>query len=192
MWNNGVALLQSVTPMIISPRILIYFEEIFFMLISNAFAQEVGAAVAPSAADAFWSNMGLIGLMFVLFYLLLIRPQQKRLKEQRALLDDLKKGDKVVTGGGLVGTISNVISDTEVEVDLGSSKVVALRYTIQTRMDDAAVVSAPKAEEEKPTEKKKATPKKTIAKKAPAKKVAAKKAPAKKAAPKKTTAKKKA
>ncbi len=163
------------------------------MLISSALAQEVGSAVAPSGADAFWSNMGLIGLMFVLFYLLLIRPQQKRLKEQRALLDDLKKGDKVVTGGGLVGTISKVISDTEVEIDLGTSKVTALRYTIQTRMDDNAVVNTPKpeavAEKKKtaPKAKAKAAPKKTTAKKAPAKKPAAKKA-----APKKTATKKKA
>lgn len=158
------------------------------MLISSAFAQEVGTAVAPTAADAFWSNMGLIGLMFVLFYLLLIRPQQKRLKEQRALLDDLKKGDKVVTGGGLIGTVSKIISDTEVEIDLGVSKVVALRYTIQTRMDDSAVVNTPKPEAV--AEKKKAAPKAKA--KPAAKKSVAKKAPAKKAAPKKTATKKKA
>jgi preprotein translocase subunit YajC len=158
------------------------------MLISNAFAQEVGAAVAPSAGDAFWSKMGLIGLMFVLFYLLLIRPQQKRLKDQRALLDDLKKGDKVVTGGGLIGTVSKLISDTEVEVDLGASKVVALRYTIQTRMDDSAVVNTPKpaavAEKKKIAPKAKAKP--------AAKKAVTKKAPAKKPTAKKTTTKKKA
>ncbi len=157
------------------------------MLISNAFAQEVGTAVAPSAADAFWSNMGLIGLMFVLFYLLLIRPQQKRLKDQRALLDDLKKGDKVVTGGGLIGTVSKIMSDTEVEVDLGASRVVALRYTIQTRMDDSAVVNTPKAEEKAPAKKKPASKAKA---KPAAKKVATKKAPAKKTAAKKPAAKK--
>ena len=51
------------------------------MLISMAHAAgEVGTA-APAAADTFWMNMGLIGVMFVLFYLLLIRPQQKRLKD---------------------------------------------------------------------------------------------------------------
>lgn len=162
------------------------------MLISNAFAQEVGTAVAPSAADAFWSNMGLIGLMFVLFYLLLIRPQQKRLKDQRALLDDLKKGDKVVTGGGLIGTVSKIISDTEVEVDLGASKVVALRYTIQTRMDDSSATAvATKTEaatpKKKPAAKVKAKPatKKATTKKAPAKKAAAKKPVAKKTVTKK-------
>ena len=157
------------------------------MLISVAHASgDVGSEVAgaPSMADAFWTNMGLIGLMFVLFYLLLIRPQQKRLKDQRAMLDDLKKGDKVVTGGGLVGPVSKVISDTEVEIDLGSSKVVALRYTIQTKMDDYATVNTPKpANEDKPKAKKASAKKKTTTKtasKTPAKKTAstAKKKPA--------------
>ncbi len=172
------------------------------MFISLAHATTEVGTNAPSMGDAFWTNMGLIGLMFVLFYLLLIRPQQKRLKEQRALLDDLKKGDKVVTGGGLVGTVTNILSDAEVEIDLGGSKVVALRYTIQTRMDDSAVTAASKTKkveakaEPKPAKKtapaKKATPAKKAApaKAAAPKKVAVKKTTAKKAAPKKTTAKK--
>ena len=190
------------------------------MFISIAYAAgEAGAAATATPADAFWSNMGLIAVMFLLFYFLMIRPQQKRLKEQRLMLDDLKKGDKVVTGGGLVGTVSKVISDTEVEVDLGGSKVTALRYTIQTRMSDDAVVTTSKAEV-KPAEKTpavapkaKAAPAKrgrkpgsTNKKTAPAaakpatKKAAAPKAkatpkkaatPKAKAAPKKTTAAKK-
>jgi len=54
------------------------------MLISSALAQEVGSAVAgPSMADAFWTNMGLIGLMFVLFYLLLIRPLEGTTRDAR-------------------------------------------------------------------------------------------------------------
>ena len=89
------------------------------------------AAAAPSTSQAFISNMGLILGMFVLFYVLLIRPQQKRLKAQQAMVAALKKGDRVVTGGGLVGTISAIISDAEVEIDLGSGlKVTALRYTV--------------------------------------------------------------
>jgi len=105
------------------------------MFISIAHATDV-AAVAPSAGDAFWMNMGLVGIMFILFYVLLIRPQQRRLRQQRDMLDTLKKGDKIITGGGLVGTVSKLVSDSEVEIDLGGVKVTALRYTIQTRMDD--------------------------------------------------------
>lgn len=106
------------------------------MFISIAHAASDAATAAPSAGDAFWMNMGLIGVMFILFYVLLIRPQQRRLKLQRDMLDTLKKGDKVITGGGLVGTVSKIVSDSEVEIDLGGVKVTALRYTIQTKMDD--------------------------------------------------------
>ena len=165
------------------------------MFISNAFAQEVGSAIGdqPSMADAFWTNMGLIGLMFVLFYLLLIRPQQKRMQKQREMLDDLKKGDKIVTGGGLYGTVSKIISDTEVEIDLGMTKVVAMRYTIQNRLDDDKAVSLPKAAEVAAVKaEKKVAPaaKPKTVKKASAKSPTKKKAAAKPA--KKTTAKKKA
>jgi preprotein translocase subunit YajC len=157
------------------------------MFISTAFAQDVGEAVAgqPSMADAFWTNMGLIGLMFVLFYLLLIRPQQKRMQKQREMLDDLKKGDKVVTGGGLYGTVSKLISDTEVEIDLGMTKVVAMRYTIQNRVEDDKDIPLPKVAEAA------AKKTKTAKKAAPAKKTTAvKKAPAKSAGTKNTKKKK--
>lgn len=157
-----------------------------FISVAHA-AGEAGAMAAPAAADTFWMNMGLIGVMFVLFYLLLIRPQQKRLREQRDMLDTLKLGDAVVTSGGLIGKVSKLISDSEVEIDLGSVKVVALRYTIQTKMDNAAVTK-PETKAE-PVAKTKA-PK---AKKAVAKKVAApKKTEVKKAAPKKAETAKKA
>lgn len=118
------------------------------MLISQALAAAdtaattavpAAAAAAPSASDSFMWNMGLIALMFVLFYVLLIRPQQKRLRAQQAMLGALKAGDRVVTGGGLVGTISRIVNDSEVEVDLGNGmKVTALRYTLSARVDPNA------------------------------------------------------
>lgn len=81
--------------------------------------------------------MGLILLMFVLFYVLMIRPQQKRLKTQQAMLSALKVGDRVVTGGGFVGSVSRLVNDAEIEIDLGNGiKVTALRYTISTRVAD--------------------------------------------------------
>ncbi len=109
------------------------------MLISQALASATDTVVAtgadvPTAANSFMWNMGLILVMFVLFYFLLIRPQQKRLRAQQAMLSTLKVGDRVVTGGGLIGTISKIINDGEVEVDLGTTKVTALRYTLNTRI----------------------------------------------------------
>lgn len=83
------------------------------------------------------TNLLMIVVMVVMFYLLLIRPQQRRFKEHRTMLDSLKKGDKVLTSGGLIGTVDSIDSENgEVVVDLGHGvKVTALRSTIQTRID---------------------------------------------------------
>ena len=70
-------------------------------------------------------------LIFVVFYFLLIRPQQKKQKEHRAMLDALRRGDRIVTGGGFLGTVSKVVSPEEVEVDLAPNvRVRVLRSTI--------------------------------------------------------------
>ena len=70
-------------------------------------------------------NMGLVAVLVMMFYILLIRPQQKRIKEHAEMLQGLKKGDKVVTAGGLVGTISKIKDgEDEVQVDLGNSMTV--------------------------------------------------------------------
>ena len=105
------------------------------MWISQAYAQAADMAMtpgAPSAGEAFAWNMGLIVVMVVLFYLLLIRPQQSRMKEHAKMLSALKKGDAIITSGGLVGKIDKVIDDREVVLDLGNgTKVTALRTYIQ-------------------------------------------------------------
>lgn len=112
------------------------------MVISKAYAQGVDAASqiagAPNAGEAFAWNMGLVLVLVVMFYILLIRPQQKRFKEHGNMLSALKKGDKIVTGGGLVGTIEKITDGSdEVVIDLGNAmKVTALRSTISAK-DDA-------------------------------------------------------
>ncbi len=113
------------------------------MLIAKAYAaaeaaSQVSAAMpqAPSTLETFLWNMGLILVLVVMFYVLLILPQQRRFKEHSAMLADLKKGDKIVTGGGFVGTIDKVIDDEEVLVDLGGGvKVTALRTSLQGKND---------------------------------------------------------
>ena len=74
------------------------------MLISSAYAQASGAA---SQSDTLLTFLPMVAI-FVVFYFLLIRPQQKRAKETRAMLDALQKGDEVVTAGGVVGRISKL------------------------------------------------------------------------------------
>ena len=63
-------------------------------------------------------------LIFVIFYFFLIRPQQKKVKEHRAMVESLKKGDKIVTSGGITGTITRVIDNDKVEVEIADNVTV--------------------------------------------------------------------
>ena len=63
-------------------------------------------------------------LIFVILYFFLIRPQQKKVKEHKAMVESLKKGDKVVTSGGITGTISRVIDNDKVEVEIAENVTV--------------------------------------------------------------------
>jgi len=60
-------------------------------------------------------------LIFVIFYFFLIRPQQKKVKEHKAMVETLKRGDKVVTSGGIVGTVERVIDNEKVEVKISEN-----------------------------------------------------------------------
>ena len=86
-------------------------------LISDAYAQAAtGAATAPGFSI---EQMALPALMIVAFYFLLIRPQQKRAKEQRAMMEGIKSGDEVITSGGLLGRVSKVV-DAYVTIEVGN------------------------------------------------------------------------
>lgn len=80
-------------------------------MIDVAYAMAGGAGEAQGAAGGLMTILPLI-LMFVIFYVLLIRPQQKKAKEHRNFLENLKKGDKVVTAGGLYGEITGLTDQT--------------------------------------------------------------------------------
>ena len=60
-------------------------------------------------------------LIFVIFYFFLIRPQQKKVKEHKIMVDALKRGDKVITSGGIVGTVERVIDNEKVEVSISDN-----------------------------------------------------------------------
>ncbi|AAR35990.1 preprotein translocase subunit YajC [Geobacter sulfurreducens] len=78
--------------------------------IAFAMAAPPGGAQAGGAMGAFQAILPLV-FMFAIFYFLLIRPQQKKAKEHRALLDSLKRGDQVVTAGGMHGKVSGIDGD---------------------------------------------------------------------------------
>lgn len=97
------------------------------MIISPAYAQAAGGG-----GESGLITLLPIVLIFVVFYFLLIRPQQKKMKQHRAMVDSVKRGDKVVTGGGLIGTVAKVESDSELQVELAENvKVRVVRSTIQ-------------------------------------------------------------
>ena len=80
-------------------------------------------------------------LIFVIFYFFLIRPQQKKVKEHKAMVESLKKGDKVVTSGGITGIISRIIDNDKVEVEIADNVTVeVVRGTgIQSLMNSQEV-----------------------------------------------------
>ena len=116
------------------------------MLISPAYAQGTGL-FDQSALIQFLPLV----LIFVVFYFLLIRPQQKKQKDQRTMLDALRRGDRVVTGGGILGTVSKVVSPEEVEIDIAPGvRVKVLRSTIASvlaKPDPAAAREVAKEKE---------------------------------------------
>ena len=60
-------------------------------------------------------------LIFVIFYFFLIRPQQKKVKDHKAMVEALKRGDKVITSGGIVGTVERIIDNEKVEIKISDN-----------------------------------------------------------------------
>jgi len=70
-------------------------------------------------------------LIFIIFYFFLIRPQQKRVKDHKTMVESLKRGDEVITSGGIIGTVERVMEDDRIEVLIGDNiKVQIIRSTI--------------------------------------------------------------
>jgi preprotein translocase subunit YajC len=105
-------------------------------MISSAFAQG-----APAGGDAGMMNILFIVLMFVIIYFLMIRPQMKRAKEHRTLLEALQKGDEVITAGGVLGRVSKmgeayitveIAPNTEVSVQKSAVQTVLPKGTLKS------------------------------------------------------------
>ena len=117
------------------------------MLISTAYAQGAGLFDSSSAMIQFLPLV----LIFVVFYFLLIRPQQRKQKDHRGMLEALRRGDRVVTGGGIIGTVNKVVGNEEVEIDIAQGvRVRVVRSTITSvvaKPDPAAAREAVKEKE---------------------------------------------
>jgi len=94
------------------------------------FATPAYAQAAGGGAAAFGSFIPLI-LIFAIMYFLLIRPQQKKVKEHQAMVEAVRRGDQVVTAGGLIGKVVKVKDDAEIEVELAQGvKVRVVKSTL--------------------------------------------------------------
>lgn len=83
------------------------------------------AEAAPAASEGLASLVPLV-LIMVIFYFLLIRPQQKRAKEHQTMVSELKRGDKIVTGGGIHGTI-NKVSDHTLDIEVADNVIITVQ-----------------------------------------------------------------
>ncbi len=100
------------------------------MFISNAYAQAAPAAASPES--------GLLGmlplvLMFVVLYFVMIRPQMKRQKEHKAMIEAIAKGDEVVTAGGIVGKVAR-LGDSFIHVEVASGVELQLQRSAVTQV----------------------------------------------------------
>ena len=96
------------------------------MFVTPAYAQAAGGG-----GDVFTSLVIPMVLIFGIMYFLLIRPQQKKLKEHQSMVDALRRGDQVVTAGGIVGKVTKVHEDAEIEIEIASGvSVRVVKHTI--------------------------------------------------------------
>ena len=96
------------------------------MFISEALAQTAGG----TSTDSLVSFLPLVAIV-VVFYFMLFRPQQQKAKKHRELLAGIRRGDRVVTAGGIIGTVNKVLSDTELQVEIAEGvRVRLLRGTV--------------------------------------------------------------
>lgn len=123
------------------------------MLISDAFAQAAGGA---GGDGNFLVSLAPLLLIFVVFYFLLIRPQQKKVKQHKELIAALRRGDRIVTSGGIVGTVSKVIDEQFLQVEIAEgvrvrllrgmvTEVMAKAEPVDDEADEPAAGDKPKA-----------------------------------------------
>jgi preprotein translocase subunit YajC len=115
-----------------------------------AYAMGQGGAGAPGGSGGFASFIPLI-LMFVIFYFLLIRPQQKKTKEHRQMIDNLKTGDRIITSGGLHGRVTGV-SESALTVEIAEKvRVKVNRASVTALLQTTPPPAAPKKEKKDKT-----------------------------------------
>ena len=121
------------------------------MWISPAYAQALGGDLSGLLSGP----LPMIVLMFVVLYFFMIRPQQQRAKQHKTLLAALRRGDRIVTAGGIIGTVAKVVNDNEVAVDIAENvrvRVVRSTFTQVLAKTEPAARKETETEGEKTSE----------------------------------------
>jgi len=112
------------------------------MFIATAYAQSAGA---PASGLDIMSFLPFV-LMLVVFYFLLFRPQQQKAKQHKLLIESVRRGDRIITGGGIVGVVTKVFSNSEVQVEIAEGvRVRVVKSTIADIPSRTAPVPAASA-----------------------------------------------
>ena len=120
------------------------YADLLLSFVQQATAQAAGGAAPTAGGDLLTSMLPLL-LVFGVFYVLIIRPQQNKMKLHRAMLAALRRGDRVLTAGGIIATVKHLDGENEVEAEIASGVVVRLaRNTI------VEVLSKPEPTSKKP------------------------------------------
>ena len=100
-----------------------------YMFVTPAYAQAAGAGAAGGGMEMVMSILPFV-LIFVIMYFLIIRPQRQQMKKREEMLKNIRRGDQVVTGGGIIGKVTKVIDDKEVEIEIAEgTRIRAARST---------------------------------------------------------------
>lgn len=142
-----------------------YVFSLFMLAALPASAQDAGGP--GGIAGIISSPLAPMILLFVVFYFFLIRPQQKKAKEHREMLGNLRRGDRVITSGGIIGTVSKLEGDHEVEIEIAKDvKVRVVRSTVMQVISKTEPVT-PSSDAQKNEENVRSLPAKKDTKKSP-------------------------
>ena len=120
------------------------------MFINDAFAQTAGVAATGSTLGVLVQLL----LIFIIFYFILIRPQQKKIRAHETMLNAIKKGDKIITGGGICAIVEKVNED-KLDVKIAEGVTVTVyRATVRDVIDEKVVLPTAKAEKTSKNKKK--------------------------------------
>jgi preprotein translocase subunit YajC len=123
------------------------------MFISTAYAQTVEGGGGGIAGLGPMTQFLPLVAIFVIFYFLLIRPQQKKAKEHKALLASVRRGDRVLTGGGILGVVTKVVDEHHVQVEIAEGvRVKIMKSTIADIPSRAAPAASAKRDDDRSEE----------------------------------------